>query len=53
MSANPRTIGADALAAEAVQMMQEHRIQGLLVTDEDGRLAGVLNFHDLLSAGVV
>lgn len=53
MSSNPRTIAADALAAEAVQLMQKHRIQGLLVADEHGRLQGVLNFHDLLIAGVV
>jgi arabinose-5-phosphate isomerase len=34
-------------------MMQQHAIQGLLVTDDDGRLVGALNFQDLLKAGVV
>jgi len=53
MTANPRTIGADELAAAAVEMMQHHRIQGVLVTDENGRLVGALNFQDLLQAGVV
>ena len=53
MSTGPRTIRADALAAEAVQLMQAHKIQALLVVDEEGELNGVLNFHDLLSAGVV
>jgi arabinose-5-phosphate isomerase len=38
---------------EAVEIMQEHRIQGLLVLNAQGALAGVLNFHDLLQAGVV
>ena len=53
MSSDPKTIGPDALATEASQMMQDHRIQGLLVTDKDGRLVGALNFQDLLQAGVV
>ena len=53
MTRNPRTIGPDKLAAEAVQMMDQHKINGLLVTDADGRLAGALNMHDLLRAGVV
>jgi arabinose-5-phosphate isomerase len=33
--------------------MQNHRIQGLLVTDDNGVLVGALNFQDLLQAGVV
>ncbi len=45
--------GADLLAAEAVHMMEEHKINGLLVTDADGRLIGALNIHDLFRAGVV
>jgi len=53
MTHNPRTIGPDKLAAEAVQMMDQHKINGLLVVDADGRLAGALNMHDLLRAGVV
>lgn len=53
MTRGGRSIQAEALAAEAVQIMQEHRIQGLLVLDPAGKLAGVLNFHDLLKAGVV
>ena len=53
MSREPHTISAGALAAEAAQLMQKHRIQGLLVTDEQDRLVGVLNFQDLLQAGVV
>jgi len=53
MTHDPRTIGPDKLAAEAVQMMDRHKINGLLVVDVDGRLVGALNMHDLLRAGVV
>jgi len=53
MTAQPRTIRADELAASAVELMQNHRIQGVLVTDADGKLVGALNFQDLLQAGVV
>ncbi|NBB92136.1 MAG: KpsF/GutQ family sugar-phosphate isomerase [Gammaproteobacteria bacterium] len=53
MTADPRTIRAGELAAAAVEMMQHHRIQGVLVTDDEGRLVGALNFQDLLQAGVV
>ena len=53
MTRGGRHIGPDALAEEAVHLMQQHAIQGLLVTDDDGRLVGALNFQDLLKAGVV
>lgn len=53
MKANPRTINADALAVEAVERMQEWRVNGLLVVDAAGHLVGALNMHDLLRAGVV
>lgn len=53
MTANPRTIGADKLAIEAAQMMEAHKINGLLVVDADGLLVGALNFHDLLRARVI
>ncbi len=53
MTRGGRHIAPGALAVEAVQMMQEHRIQALLVLDEDGDLVGALNFQDLLAAGVV
>ncbi len=53
MSRNPRRIHPDKLAAEAVHVMQTHRIFGLLVAGDDGRLVGALNMHDLLRAGVV
>lgn len=53
MSGNPVSIEPDTLAIEAVQMMQDRKIQGLLVIDDSEQLVGVLNFHDLLQAGVV
>lgn len=53
MRASPRTIGPNALAAEAVQLMEQFKINGLLVTDLQGVLVGALNMHDLLRAGVV
>jgi arabinose-5-phosphate isomerase len=46
-------IQADKLAAEALAIMEERKISALLVTDDDGRLIGALNMHDLLRAGVV
>jgi arabinose-5-phosphate isomerase len=48
-----KTIGARELAAEAVYLMEKHRINGLPVVDDDGRVVGALNVHDLLRAGVV
>jgi arabinose-5-phosphate isomerase len=53
MTRNGKTIQSHALAAEAVKMLQQYKIQGLLVVDKNFRLEGVLNFNDLLQAGVV
>lgn len=53
MHPNPRTIAPNRLAVEAVELMDTHKINGLLVTDEDGTLVGALNMHDLLKAKVV
>ena len=53
MTRGGRHIGPDALAVEAAQLMEAHRIQGLLVVDENLQLLGALNFQDLLKAGVV
>lgn len=51
--AAPRTISAEALAAEALAVMENHRVGALLVTDADQKLIGALNMHDLLRAGIV
>ncbi|MEQ6291999.1 KpsF/GutQ family sugar-phosphate isomerase [Vogesella sp. MAHUQ-64] len=53
MTPKPRTIAANLLAVEAVKEMEQRKINGLLVVDQQGRLAGALNMHDLLKAGVV
>jgi arabinose-5-phosphate isomerase len=53
MHVNPTTITAGKLAAEAVEMMEHKKINGLLVTDEDGKLVGAFNMHDLLKAKIV
>ena len=49
----PRTIGAERLAVEAVELMERHRITQLLVVDRSGALQGALNMHDLFKAKVV
>jgi len=53
MSAAPRTIRAEALAVEAVQVMEHHKVNQLLVVDERGALIGALNMHDLFRAKVI
>jgi len=53
MTAAPRTIRAGALAAEAVQLMEAHKVNQLLVVDERGELVGALNMHDLFRAKVI
>jgi arabinose-5-phosphate isomerase len=53
MSKNPRCITAEALAVEAVQMMEQYRISQMLVVDAEHRLVGALNMFDLLRAKVI
>ena len=53
MSKNPRTIGPEKLAAEAVSIMEKFRINQLLVTDKDSKLIGALHIHDLTEAKVI
>jgi arabinose-5-phosphate isomerase len=53
MTRNCTRVDADLLAAEAVRIMEEKKINALLVVDADNRLVGALNMHDLLRAGVV
>jgi len=53
MTVGGQRIAPDALAMEAMQKMQAHAIQGLLVISDKGELVGALNFQDLLKAGVV
>jgi arabinose-5-phosphate isomerase len=53
MTPRCRTIGPQALAAEAVRLLEQYKINALVVVDDDGRLVGALNIHDLLRAGVM
>jgi len=53
MTQSGKSIPARALAAEAVHLMELHRITALPVIDAQGKLIGALNVHDLLRAGVV
>ncbi|HET8818026.1 MAG TPA: KpsF/GutQ family sugar-phosphate isomerase [Xanthomonadaceae bacterium] len=53
MTRTPRTIDADALAVEAARLMEEHKINALLVVDASNKVVGALNIHDLLRARVV
>jgi arabinose-5-phosphate isomerase len=48
-----KVTGPDILAAEAVRIMEKYKITGLLVTDDENRLIGALNIHDLFRAGVM
>ncbi|HEX9741675.1 MAG TPA: KpsF/GutQ family sugar-phosphate isomerase [Nitrospiraceae bacterium] len=52
-SKSARTIRTDALAAKALQIMEQFSITSLVVVDERKRLAGVIHLHDLLKNGVV
>ena len=53
MTKGPRTIGPDQLAVEAVELMERHRINQMLVVDAEGVLIGALNMHDLFSKKVI
>ena len=50
MNANPKTAAVDDLAVEAVYLMEKHGIMALPVRDEDNRLAGIKQLHDLMRA---
>ena len=53
MHPNPRTIAKDALAVEAVELMEQNRITCVLVVDAEGLLCGALNSNDLMRAKVI
>jgi arabinose-5-phosphate isomerase len=53
MHPSPRTMREDALAAEAADMMEKHRITSVLVVDPQGRLCGAVNTNDLMRAKVI
>jgi len=53
MTPSCTVIKADILAAEAMKIMQQKKINALLVVDEQNRLVGAINMHDLVHAGIV
>ena len=53
MHSEPRTLSADALAVEAVALMEQYRINSVLVVDKVGVLCGALNTNDLMRAKVI
>jgi arabinose-5-phosphate isomerase len=53
MTGHGTTVRPDQLAAEIVSIMQKMRINGFLVVDQDERLLGALNVHNLFRAGVM
>jgi len=52
MSANPKCIDSDAMAVDAMEVMETHGISQLLV-EEDGNYAGVVHLHDLIKEGII
>jgi len=53
MHRNPRTLRVEALAAEAAELMEQHRITSVLVVDAGGELVGALSINDLMRAKVI
>ncbi len=53
MHSSPRRMRADALAVEAADLMEQHRITSVLVEDDTGQLVGALNSNDLMRAKVI
>ncbi|MGO2452750.1 KpsF/GutQ family sugar-phosphate isomerase [Pseudomonas sp. Y136_2_1_1] len=53
MTPHGKTARADMLAAEALKIMEDHKISALVVIDKEERPVGALNMHDLLRAGVM
>jgi arabinose-5-phosphate isomerase len=53
MHGDCKTTSADVLAAEALHLLEENKITSLLVTDENNKLVGALNIHDLFREGLM
>jgi len=53
MNKKCKTTSSEVMAVEAVHMMEENKITSLLVADDDNRLIGALNIHDLFRAGIM
>jgi len=53
MKTQPRTVHADALAVQAADLMESHRVTSVLVVNAEGQLCGALNSNDLMRAKVI
>jgi arabinose-5-phosphate isomerase len=53
MHAHPKTIGLHALAVDAAELMESHRITSVLVLDAQGQLCGAVSSNDLMRAKVI
>jgi arabinose-5-phosphate isomerase len=53
MSHNPRHIQSEALAVDAAVIMDSHKLNQMLVSDDQGKLIGAVHMHDLMAAKVV
>lgn len=53
MHTKPRVLGPEQLAVDAVELMEKHRINQVLVVEKDGTLVGALHIHDLTRAKVI
>lgn len=53
MGRDPKVIGPERLAVEAARIMEDHKISAVIVVDDEQRVVGALNIHDLLRAKVV
>ena len=52
MGKNPKTIDKEAMAVEALELMENNNITQLLVVDENNNYAGVVHLHDLIKEGI-
>lgn len=53
MTASPKTVGPNLLAAQALNLMEEKKITAVIVANDDHKLVGILHLHDILRAGVI
>lgn len=53
MSTHPKTISKELLAADALNLMEQHKITSLVITNTENHPIGIIHIHDILRAGVV
>ncbi len=53
MTVNPQVAHGDMLAAQALKIMEDKKINGLIIVDDNNNPIGAMNMHDLLSSGVL